>query len=139
MNFKFFAGAFVFLFSLSLLAYSFSFLGVEGTLVDSFGKLLALCFGLSLLFAFSYPFFRGVRKGDVLNASVSSGFKGPFSFVFSSSSSAVALESGRVGDEIEVSLSDGSSARAVVTSYGGTFSLPSVRVLRGEKRKVFDV
>ena len=73
MNIKLFAQAAVALFAASLLAYAFNYVGVAGTVIDSFWKLIAFDLGASILFAFAWPHIRGVRKGDSLATDFSMG------------------------------------------------------------------
>lgn len=137
MNIKFFLKSFGVLLAASLIAYAFGWLGVEGAVVDSLWKLLALDIGLSLAAAFAWPHIRGVRKGDALamdTPAASVGMPG-ISFVISSfgMANAYANSNGRVGDKIKIRTVGGARGEARILEYSGLFSPAKVQLLEIER------
>lgn len=137
MNIKLFAQCTVALLAASLLGYAFSYIGVVGTAIDSFWKLVAFDLGAAIVFAFSWPHVRGVRKGDALATDLSMGnlrmpglnvMVGTFGI-----GNALAASNGRMGEKIRIRLSDGRRGEARVLEYAGTFSPARVQVLEMEK------
>lgn len=129
MNLKISLASFLALIAISLVGYSLSLVGVPGTLVNSIWKVVALCFGLSIILGFAWPILRGVRKGDGLaltNSFVQQTAIGAVINVFGGVG-AVALQNGRKGDKIRVQL-QGRQAEAIVISYESTFSPAVVKV-----------
>lgn len=133
MNLKVSLASFLALVALSLVAYAFSLVGVQGAVIDSIWKVFALCFGLSVILGFIWPFLRGVRKGDGLALSNSFIQQSPIGAVINvfGGVGAVALQNGRKGDKIRVQL-QGRQAEAIIISYESTFSPATVKVTEME-------
>ena len=137
MNIKLFAQCTVALVTASLLGYAFSYIGVAGTPIDSFWKLIAFDLAASAIFAFAWPHIRGVRKGDALATDLSMGnlrmpginvMVGTFGI-----GNATASANGRVGQRIRIRLADGRRGEARIVEYAGTFSPARVQILEMEK------
>ncbi|MFA5247372.1 MAG: hypothetical protein WC408_05785 [Candidatus Micrarchaeia archaeon] len=137
MNIKLFAQCAVALFAASLLGYAFSYIGVAGTLIDSFWKLVAFDLGAAIAFAFAWPHIRGIRKGDALSTDLGMGnlrmpginvMVGTFGI-----GNAFAAANGRVGQKIRIHLADGRRGEAKILEYAGTFSPARVQILEMEK------
>jgi amino acid transporter len=137
MNIRLFAQCAVALFAASLLGYAFSYIGVAGTVIDSFWKLVAFDLGLAIIFAFSWPHIRGVRKGDGLATDLLAGnLRMPGLNVMVGGlgiSNAFAAQNGRMGQKIRIHLSDGRRGEARILEYAGTFSPARVQILEMEK------
>ncbi|MFH0817568.1 MAG: hypothetical protein V1909_02940 [Candidatus Micrarchaeota archaeon] len=97
-------------------------------------KLLAGAVGLSIVVPLVYPRIRGVKKGDGLL--VIKGNVEPF--LLFNASSCVALEDGKKGDTIGITLSDGTLAQAVVVDYEGFITPAKVRVMLEVRPKTAD-
>ena len=97
-------------------------------------KLLAGAAGLSLLVPLAYPYIRKVKKGDGLL--VIKGNVEPF--LLFNASSCVALEGGKKGDTIGITLPDGTLAQAVIISYEGLITPAKVRVVQEVRPKTAD-
>ncbi len=92
-------------------------------------KLLAGAAGLSLLIPLVYPNLRGVKRGDgllLIKANVEP-------ILLFSASSCLALESGKRGDTIGISLPDGTLAQAVIVGYEGLITPAKVRLVEEHK------
>lgn len=133
MNLKVSLASFLALVALSLVAYAFSLIGVQGSIIDSVWKVFALCFGLSIILGFIWPEIRAVRKGDGLAMSNSFVQQSPIGAVINvfGGVGAVALANGRKGDKIKVQL-QGRHAEAIIISYASTFSPAVVKVTEME-------
>ena len=125
------------LFIASCLGYAFSYIGVAGTIIDSFWKLVAFDLAASMLFAFAWPIVRGVRKGDALATDLSMGnlrmpglnvMVGAFGLT-----NAFAAGNGRIGQRIRIRLADGRKGEAKILEYAGTFSPARVQIMEMEK------
>ncbi|MDD5023291.1 MAG: hypothetical protein PHU63_03930 [Candidatus ainarchaeum sp.] len=90
-------------------------------------KMIALSTGISILVALLYPSFRGLKKGDMVIIS-----NGAMPALFGIGRKGVAIEDGRMNNEIKIKLSDGREAVGIVEAYGGAFSMPRVRLLYEE-------
>lgn len=137
MNLRALFYSFVFFSVISLLLYGFSVIGSSTALVktpiDSFWKLFALSIAFSLIAGFAYPSLRGVKKGDQLIAFARrESTKGGMFAQFLNSIAVNALESGRLGERIKIRLADGTEGEGIITSYGGTFSPPSIKLTETE-------
>ncbi len=136
MNFKISLISFLLLLSASLIGFAFSLIGVAGTAIDSIWKVIALCIGLSLVTGFVYPFFRGVKKGDLLSSnSVFFDSRNPVINILNGPT-AIAMQAGRIGERIKVSY-QGRQAEGIVISYASTFSLASVKITEMEQTPVY--
>jgi hypothetical protein len=125
MNLQVFPKALIFFIALAFIIYGISPYTNTWDLV----KLMAVAFGLSLLSPFLYPHIRGIKKGDTVQLVFEE--QTPFQ-IFYGNSTGVARESGRVGNEIRVELSDGSEEGCVIISYAGIFSPAKVKVMQKE-------
>ena len=137
MNIKLFAQCAVALLTVSFLGYAFSYIGVAGTAIDSFWKLVAFDLAMALVFAFAWPHVRGVRKGDALATDLGMGnlrmpginvMVGTFGI-----GNAQAAANGRIGQKIRIRLADGRRGEAKIVEYAGTFSPARVQILEMEK------
>ena len=134
MNLKISLVVFLLLVALSLIGYAFSLVGVAGSVIDSIWKLVALSLGVGLITGFGYPHLRGVKKGDLLTTTNAVFSQNPVGQVasFFTGPSAVALQSGRVGDRIMVQL-PGRQAEGIITSYASTFSAATIKIVEMEQ------
>ena len=134
MNLKISLVAFLLLVSFSLIAFAFSLIGVAGSVIDSIWKVIALCFGLSLIIGFTYPFVRGVKRGDFIssNAVFHDNRNGAAIINMLGGPTAVALQGGRVGDKIKVNF-QGRQAEGIIVAYASTFSAALVRITEMEQ------
>ena len=125
---------------LVLLAASLIFYGLSGSTIYglsivsvSLWKLVALSLGISILFAFLYPYIRGVRKGDQeLAVFRREAAHGNFIQAFLDSQTVTALENGRKGQKIRVRLLNNKRAEGIITSYAGTFSPATIKLTETE-------
>ena len=133
MNLKVSLASFLALVALSLVAYALSLIGTPSSLINSIWKVLAMCFGLSVILGFVWPEIRGVRKGDGLAMSNSFVQQSPIGAVINvfGGVGAVALQTGRKGDKIKVQM-QGRQAEAIIISYESTFSPAMVKVTEME-------
>ncbi len=134
MNLRIFLQAFVVLLAVSLIGYAFSWIGVNGTVVDSFWKLMALNLGLSIAVAFAAPFIRGIRPGDTLMA-VQRKYVNQGDLVQNVMDTffVTALEKGRVGSKIKVRLANNRRGEGVITALPGTITPASIRLTETEQ------
>lgn len=134
MNLKVSLVAFLLLVALSLIAFAFSFVGVPGSAVDSVWKLFALSLGVALVAGFAYPYLRGVKKGDVLSTNLVQMSPNGMSTIINlfGGPTAVAMQSGRKGDKININF-QGRQAEGIVISYASTFSPAQVKITEMEQ------
>ncbi|MFH1246871.1 MAG: hypothetical protein V1644_00685 [Candidatus Micrarchaeota archaeon] len=134
MNFKISLVSFLLLLSLSLIAFAFSLVGVAGSVIDSIWKVIALCVGLSLIFGFTYPYIRGVKRGDYLSTNAVSydNHAGATIVNILGGPTAVALQSGRIGSKIKINF-QGRQAEGIIVSYASTFSQAMVKITEMEQ------
>ncbi|MBU1197982.1 hypothetical protein KJ765_05755 [Candidatus Micrarchaeota archaeon] len=137
MNLKILAKAFVALLATSLIAYSFSIIGVPGTPVDSFWKLFALVLGVSIVTGYAWPQLRGVRKGDMLMVvERRHQHEGDFIQNIIDSYLVTALEDGRIGNKIKVRISNQRNnnlkGEGVIISYAETLRPARIRLTESE-------
>lgn len=126
MHLSFFVKLFLSLFALSLILF---FVLPEATLMLLL-KLIALSIGVSILVALFYPTIRGVRKGDQVLVS-----RGNLPNFLGFGRKGIAVQDGKLQKEIRIRLSNGREAIGIVEDYGGTFSIPKVRLLYEETIK----
>ncbi len=135
MNFKISLVSFLLLVSFSLIAFAFSLIGVAGSVIDSIWKVVALCLGLSLLVGFTYPYVRGVKRGDFLSTNAvmhDNHHPGATVINLLGGPTAVAMQSGRVGNRIKVNF-QGRQAEGVIVAYASTFSAALVKITEMEQ------
>lgn len=126
MHLPFFIRLFLTLFALSLILF---FVLPEATPMLLL-KLVALSIGVSIIVALFYPSIRGVRKGDRVLVST-----GNLPTILGFGRTGIAIEDGRLQKEIKIRFSNGREAVGIVEDYGGTFSIPKVRLLYEETLK----
>ena len=117
---------FLLLIVLSLLLYSFTM--NELLLWRSLAASLALSISLFIF----YPIVRGIKAGDIIMVSVWKEIETPLmSDTYLDSTPTTALESGRVNQNIEVLLRDGSRGVVKILKYG-FFSYPEGKLIELE-------
>ncbi|RLI93650.1 MAG: hypothetical protein DRO92_03890 [Candidatus Altiarchaeales archaeon] len=117
---------FLLLIVLSLLLYSFTM--NELLLWRSLAASLALSISLFIF----YPIIRGIKAGDIIMVSVWKEIETPLmSDTYLDSTPTTALESGRVNQNIEVLLRDGSRGVVKILKYG-FFSYPEGKLIELE-------
>lgn len=121
-----FVKVFLTLIAISLIAFPF----VPDATPILLLKLLALSIGLSILVALFYPGFRGLKKGDKVLIS-----KGNLPNLLGFGRKGIAIQDGRLNEEVKLKLSNGREAVGIVEAYGGAFSMPRVRLLYEETIK----
>ncbi|MBI3588612.1 hypothetical protein HY095_05435 [Candidatus Micrarchaeota archaeon] len=138
MNLRLLASSAFLLCGIALVAYALhqvidAALGAQSSVFDSLAQSIALALGVSIIFSFAFPHLRGIRRGDRLVAAMARTHS-PMGDAFPSLDSVVvvALGSGRVGQKIRVALGNGRSAEGAISSYAGTFSLPSLQITEVE-------
>lgn len=105
----------------------------------SLAKLLALSVGMTMLLPVIYPHLRGVRKGDAvlaINPPQRQGMLGaiPMPLPFMQlGGNFTALDSGRMGSRIRVSMADGTWREAEILSYSGFLQPARVRLLENNQ------
>jgi len=134
MNLKIVWTAFMIYVAIALVVF-----GVSGFVNQAFGwkdsvlsdawKLVAIAAGAAILTGFAYPAVRGVKRGDVLLTLVKRVAAGQqfAEYVF-----VTALEDGKIGKKIRVQLPNGALAEGVITSYAGTLSPSTIRLVEAE-------
>ncbi|MEK6843566.1 MAG: hypothetical protein AABY04_03690 [Candidatus Micrarchaeota archaeon] len=133
MNLKVMGQVFMAMFLVSLIGYGFSFLGVMGTFVDSFWKLIALSLAISLVSGYVYPHVRGIKKEDQLLATLrrdvvhNNALHQHLDNVV-----VVATEEGRIGQKIKVKLWNGKRGEGIITQYAGTITPATIRLTESE-------
>jgi hypothetical protein len=98
-------------------------------------KLLALSLAITLLVPIVYPHIRGVRRGDMVAAvnPPQRGMMPPLQLPFLNfGGTYVALDNGRVGKRVHVSMPDGTPREAEVLAYAGFLQPARVRLLESE-------
>ncbi|HIH20917.1 TPA: hypothetical protein HA244_06650 [Candidatus Micrarchaeota archaeon] len=128
------------LIALSLVAYGLSSmlnkaLGLgEQSLFTEPWKLIALSIGAAIIAGFAQPALRGVRKGDTIFAFVQRNVRqGAQNLFMTDAVPAMALEDGRVGSKIRVSLPNGASGEGIIMDYKGVFSIPTIKMVETER------
>lgn len=126
--------------ALSLVAYGLSsyinaFLHLgEQSIFNEAWKLIALSLGVSLLVGFAQPTIRGIKRGDRLFAFVQRQIRHGDQNVFMNDAiPAVALEDGKVGGKIKVSLPNGAEGEGVILSYAGVFTPHTIKLVETER------
>lgn len=133
MDFRTLLKVFAALFLLSLISYGFSVLGVPGSPIDSFWKLLALSLAVSIIAGYISPHVRGIRKDDQLIATQKREVMHDNSVHTHLENIIVtAAENGRVGSKIRVKLFNGKRAEGIITGYAGTFSAATIKLTESE-------
>ncbi len=108
-------------------------LGWKESVLGDVWKLVAIAVALAIAAGYAWPRMRGVRRGDVLITFVRRHQQTPFGVATINEPVFVtALENGRVGKKIRVSLQNGSLAEGVIEEYAGTISPPSIRLTETE-------
>lgn len=126
--------------ALSLVAYGLSSyinsafgLG-EQSIFNEAWKLIALSLGLALLAGFAYPSIRGIKKGDKVFAFVQRQIQqGAQSIFLNDAIPATALEDGKVGGKIKVSLPNGLEGEGMVLGYAGVFTPHTIKLVETER------
>lgn len=120
----------------ALLLYGFSpvfnsALGLETSLLSEAWKLIALALAGAIISGFAYPLVRGIKKGDVLLASVKRA-QNDQATISQDFIPVVALEQGRKGSKIKIVFQNGLRGEGVITDYAGTISPPTLRLTETE-------
>ena len=108
-------------------------IGIKLEILAEAWKMMALAVGLAIVTGLAYPTVRGVKEGDQLIAfmrreqNVAGVRQLMTDAVF-----VTALQAGRKGSKIKVQLWNGMRGEALITSYGGTFSPPTVKLTETE-------
>lgn len=126
--------------ALSLVAYGLSSyinnaLGLgEQSIFNEAWKLIALSLGVALLAGYVQPAIRGVRKGDRIFAFVQRQIRHGDQNVFMNDAlPATALENGKIGSKIKVSLPNGLEGEGIVLGYAGVFSPHTIKLVETER------
>ncbi len=133
MNLSVMGKSFLLLLIVALTGYGFSIIGVPGSIIDSFWKLIALVIAVSLVSGWVFPYLRGVRKEDQLVALVAR--RAMHDKVVHNHIGSVivtAAEDGRLGGKIKVRLWNGKRAEGIITSYAKTFAPATIRLTESE-------
>jgi hypothetical protein len=140
MNLRVMLNAFMLFVSLALIAYGLrsyvnAFLRTEVSIFNDAWSLIALAIGAAVITGYAYPQLRGVHKGDVLIAQVHRQVLDPTGnkMLFNEFVSVQALEAGRVGKKIRVSLANGAMGEGVIESYAGTIQPPLIKLTESER------
>ncbi|MEM4254811.1 MAG: hypothetical protein QXR53_00580 [Candidatus Norongarragalinales archaeon] len=126
--------------ALSLVAYGLSayinaalHLG-EQSIFNEAWKLIAISWGVSLLAGFAQPALRGIRKGDRVFAFVQRQIQqGSQSVFLNDMIPAVALQDGKVGSKIKVSLPNGAEGEGIILGYAGVFTPHTIKLVETER------
>ncbi|MBI5224383.1 hypothetical protein HY989_00780 [Candidatus Micrarchaeota archaeon] len=133
MNLKVLGQVFMAMFIVSLVGYGFSFLGVPGSLVDSFWKLIALSLAISIIAGYAYPHVRGIKKDDQLLATIRRDVMHNNALhQHVDNVVVVATDEGRIGQKIKVKLWNGKRGEGVITQYAGTLTPATIRLTESE-------
>lgn len=126
--------------ALSLVAYGLSsilnpMLGLGTTsILNEAWKLIALSLGIAILAGILQPSIRGVKRGDKVFAIVQRhGHQNGQTFFFPDTVPATALEDGKVGGRIRVSLPNGAGGEGVIVGYGGALTPPTIKLVESER------
>jgi hypothetical protein len=99
-------------------------------------KLLALSLAMTLLLPVVYPHLRGVRRGDMVMAINPPQRAGmlqiPIPFLQFGGGTFMALDSGRIGSRVRVSMPDSTWRDAEIVSYSGFLQPARVRLLESQ-------
>ncbi len=126
--------------ALSLVAYGLSgyinaFLRLgEQSIFNEAWKLIAISIGVALLAGFAQPALRGVKKGDRVFAFVQRHVRqGDQTIFLNDALPATALEDGKVGSKIKVSLSNGAEGEGIVLGYAGVLNPHTIKLVETER------
>jgi hypothetical protein len=133
VDFRITTRAFGILLIVSLAGYGFSQIGVPGTPIDSFWKLLALSIAIAIVSGAASPYIRGIKKDDQLVATIKRNVMHDNQMHTHIDNVVVsANESGRVGQKIRVKLFNGKRAEGIILGYAGTFNLATIKLTESE-------
>ncbi|MFH0922673.1 MAG: hypothetical protein V1811_01290 [Candidatus Micrarchaeota archaeon] len=140
MNLRVTLNAFMLYVSTALIAYGLrSYLnpifGAGRSILDDAWAMIAIATAAAVLTGYAYPQLRGVKKGDVLIAQVHRQVLDPAGnkMLFNEFVSVQALEDGRLGKKIRVSLANGAMGEGVIESYAGTIQPPLIKLTESER------
>lgn len=126
--------------ALSLVAYGLSgylnaALGLGSTSIfNEAWKLIAISIGIAVLAGIAQPSLRGVKRGDRVFAFLQKhSHQGEQTFFFNEAVPAVALQDGKVGSKIKVSLPNGAEGEGLILGYGGMLSPPTIKLMESER------
>lgn len=106
----------------------------QPSLFDNFWAMEAIVIGLSIILGFIQPYFRGIKVGDTLIATIPiRQHSGTQQIDMLSGISVIALESGRVGKKIRVQMDPARKGEGIITAYSGTFSPATIRLTETER------
>ncbi|MGV8084807.1 MAG: hypothetical protein ACP5N9_00985 [Candidatus Bilamarchaeum sp.] len=94
--------------------------------IDSL-KILAILTVISVVVTYAYPNIRGVKKGDYVSVVNNSNVPALMGRI------GTAVQSGKIKEQIVISLDNGSEIKGIIESYEGLISKPKVRVVYEEK------
>lgn len=123
---------------LSLLLYGLSstinsYLGWEHSLLNEAWQMIALAIAFSLLAGYSYPFLRGIKKGDSLMAFTKRVHHvAGHNSVTNSVTFVHALQDGKQGEKIMVRFSNGLQGEGVIQSYSQFLIPPRIKIIHSE-------
>ncbi len=126
--------------ALSLVAYGLSsyinaFLALgQQSIFNEAWKLIALSLGFALLAGYAQPALRGVKKGDRVFAFVQRQIhQNGQNMLLNDTLPATALENGKVGSRIKVSLPNGLEGEGIVLGYAGVFTPSTIKLVETER------